>query len=115
MNTSAYGTGKSKRSEGRKRGGTGHQKVAPKVEEKQEGGKRDAVVLQGEVQVMEDHPQAMPQEENSGGDKHPPPPKIGNNDMRQQGTNKRGKQINGVRRSGAQRSVSLAMMWRRLW
>ena len=32
-------TGKSKRSEGRRGGGTGQQKVVPKVEEKKEGGK----------------------------------------------------------------------------
>ena len=71
---------KSKRSEGMRGGGTGQQKAVPKVQEKQEGGKRDAQVTQGEVQVMEDHPQALPQEEDSGIENHLP--KIGNNDMR---------------------------------
>ena len=44
---------------------------------------------------MEDHPQALPQEEDLGGENQLP--KIGKNDMRCQGTNKWGKQINGVR------------------
>ena len=65
-------TGKPKRSERRRGGGAGQQKVVPKVEEKQEGGKRDALVMQGEVQVMEDHPQALPQKEDSGGENQPP-------------------------------------------
>ena len=78
-------TGKSKWGEGRRGGCTGQQKATPKVEQKQEGGKEDALVMQGEVQVMEDHPQALPQKEDLGGENQPP--KIGKNDMRCHGTN----------------------------
>ena len=75
------------------------------MEEKQEGGEWDALVTQGEVQVMEDHPQALPQEEDSRGENQPP--KIGNNDMRRQGTNKPGNQINGVKKFwGTKKCVS---------
>ena len=42
------------------------------MEKKRKGGNEDALVTEGEVQVMEDHPQALSQEEGLGAENQPP-------------------------------------------
>ena len=98
-------TGKSKWSEGRIGGHAGKQKITPKVEKKRKGGNEDALVTEGEVQVMEDHPQALSQEEGLGAENQPP--KFGKSATSRQRANKQRKQINGVRKVwGTKKCVS---------
>ena len=42
------------------------------MKKKRKGGNDDALVTEGEVQVMEDHPQALSQEEGLGAKNQPP-------------------------------------------
>ena len=60
------------------------------MEKKRKGGNEDALVTEGVVQVMEDHPQALSQEEGLGAENQPT--KFGKSATSQQRTNKQRKQ-----------------------